>query len=50
VHGKHSGERGPDKPKGLGAKQGVSQATGGAAELNEESGATRAQRRSRNGR
>jgi hypothetical protein len=33
LHRKHYGERGPYKPEGLGANQGVSRATGGAAEL-----------------
>jgi hypothetical protein len=50
LHGEDSVEHGPNKPDGLGANRGVSQATGGAAELTEEMGATRAQRRSRNGR
>jgi hypothetical protein len=50
LHGEGSSERGPDKPEGLGANRGVSRATGGAAELTEETGATRAQRRSQNGR
>jgi hypothetical protein len=49
LHGKHSGERGPGNPERLGANRGVSQVAGGAAELTEETGATRAQRRSRNG-
>jgi hypothetical protein len=46
--GKHSGERGPGKPKGLGANRGVSKAIGGAVELTEGTGATRAQRGVRN--
>jgi hypothetical protein len=50
LHGEDSGERGPNKLEGLGANRGVSQATGGAAELTEETGATRAQRRPWNGR
>jgi hypothetical protein len=50
LHGEDSHERGPDKPEGLGVNRGVSQATGGAAELTEEKSATRAQRRSRNRR
>jgi hypothetical protein len=49
LHGKHSGERGSGKPKGLGANRGVSGATVGAAELTKGTGATRAQREARNG-
>jgi hypothetical protein len=44
LHGEDSGERGPDKPEGLGANRGVSRATGGAVELTEETSAIRAQR------
>jgi hypothetical protein len=43
LHGKHSGERGPGKPEGLGANRGVSRATDGEAELTEETDTTRAQ-------
>jgi hypothetical protein len=43
MHGKHSSERGSGEPEGLGANQGVSQVAGGAAELTEETDATRAQ-------
>jgi hypothetical protein len=49
LHAEDSSERGLDKPEGLGVNRGVSRATGGVAELIEETGATRAQHRSRNG-
>jgi hypothetical protein len=49
LHGKHSGERGPDKPEGLGANRGVSRAADGKAKLSGATDATRAQRESWNG-
>jgi hypothetical protein len=49
LHGKHSGERGPGKQKGLGANRGASRAADGEAELAGATNATRAQRESRNG-
>jgi hypothetical protein len=48
LHGKHSGERGPGKPEGLGANRGVSRAADGEAELTRATDTTRAQRESQN--
>jgi hypothetical protein len=48
--GKHSGERGPSKPKGKKANQVVSRVADGKAELTEATDVTGTQRRSWNGR
>jgi hypothetical protein len=49
LHGKHSSERGPGKPEGLGVNRGVSRATDGEAELTMATDTMRAQRESRTG-
>jgi hypothetical protein len=47
LHGKHSGERGPGKPEGLGANREVSRVANGEAELTEATNATGTERWSR---
>jgi hypothetical protein len=49
LHVKHSGERKPGNPEGLGVNRGVSRVAGDAAELTEAIDATGIQRRSCNG-